>query len=112
MRAFSWSFPSLGVTLPMGITPGRPSNQPWPDRLLAAHGPRAGVLAGQYPAAARAHHAGTHARHAAGGCAPGMGARGWRNRLAGVRVAAGRFWPGLPRLVMSGKHWLRNVAAA
>ena len=31
-------------------------------------------------------------------------ARGGRNRLAGVRVAAGTFWPGLARLVMSGKH--------
>ncbi len=40
------SFPSLGVTLPIGITPGRPSNQPWLDWLLAAHGPQAGVLAG------------------------------------------------------------------
>ena len=34
----------------------------------------------------------------------GGGGGGRRNRLAGVRVAAGTFWPGLARLVMSGKH--------
>ena len=94
----------------MGITPGWRSNQPWLDWLLAAHGPQAGVLA----SIQRLH------GHTMLGLTPGMQpagalpawARGGRNRLAGVRVAAGRFWPGLARLVMSGKHWLRNVAAA
>src|SRR5690348_626445 len=74
--------------------PGPAIEPAWLDRLLAAHGPQGRVLAGQYPAAARARHGGAD------------------TRLAGARVAAGRVLAGLARLVMPGKHWLRNVAAA
>src|SRR5690349_19322997 len=54
--------------------PGPAIEPAWLARLLAAHGPQGRVLAGQYPAAARACHGGAD------------------TRPAGVRVAAGKFW--------------------
>ena len=91
------SFPSLGVTLPIGIIPDCHRTSPGRPAASAPWTPSSGVLARRDPAAARAHHAGADARHAAGGCAPGTGARGggpgWPGS-ASRREGSGRVWHG------------------